>query len=236
MTNTPESIDGFYHQLSQTLRGIPFSDKIILMGEFNARVGDDFSTWKNVIGKYGSCKIPMPMVCVSWTFAANSSYQSPIPASNISQLIRTCGCIIDPNIGISMTISSPVSVIWRHHETRAMRGADCNTDHIMIRSSISLIIKKKMKRSIQPNKKLNVSKLKNADVLDDMRTSLNEKLRLRTPGTAEDTWKNFQDHSIWNIEGEVRQCWQKAWGLVWWVLFWIARHTKWEEPGTFCCP
>ena len=82
------------------------------------------------------------------------------------------------------------------HDTRAMRGADCNTDHIMIRSRTSLVIKKKVKKSRQPNKKLNVSKLKNADVLDDLKTSLNEKLRLRTPGTVEDTWKNFQDHSI----------------------------------------
>jgi len=47
MTNTPGSIDGFYEQLNQTLRDIHISDKIILMGDFKARVGDNFSTWKN---------------------------------------------------------------------------------------------------------------------------------------------------------------------------------------------
>ena len=49
MTNTSESMDGFYDELSQTLRGIAISNDIIIMGDFNARVGDDFSTWKNVI-------------------------------------------------------------------------------------------------------------------------------------------------------------------------------------------
>ena len=49
MTNSPENIDGLYDQLNQTLRGIPGSDKIILMGDFNTRVGNDYSTWKNVV-------------------------------------------------------------------------------------------------------------------------------------------------------------------------------------------
>jgi len=57
MTNTPESIDGFYDQLNQTLKDIHISDKIIIMGDFNARVGDDFSTWKNFIGVHSSGKI-----------------------------------------------------------------------------------------------------------------------------------------------------------------------------------
>lgn len=78
------------------------------------------------------------------------------------------------------------------HDTRAMRGVDCNTDHIMIRSSTSLIIKKKMKKSSQPNKKHNVSKLKSEEVVDDLKTSVNEKRSLRTPGTLEDTWNNFK--------------------------------------------
>jgi len=49
MTKTPGSIDGFYDQLNQTLRDIHISDKIILMGDFDARVGDNFSTSKIVI-------------------------------------------------------------------------------------------------------------------------------------------------------------------------------------------
>ena len=54
MTNTMESMDGFYDELSQILRGILISGKILLMGDFNARAGDDFSTWKNGIMSWWS--------------------------------------------------------------------------------------------------------------------------------------------------------------------------------------
>jgi len=57
MTNAPGSIDGFYDQVNQTLRDIHIFEKIILMIDFNARVGDNFSTWNNVIGMHGSGKI-----------------------------------------------------------------------------------------------------------------------------------------------------------------------------------
>ena len=192
MTNTPESIDGFYDQLSQTLRGIPFSDKIILMGDFNARVGDDFSTWKNVIGKHGSGKINangerLLNFCSQFQLTITNTCFKHKPAHKNSWMHPRSKHwhLIDYIITRQRDLKDI-------HDTRAMRGADCNTDHIMIRSRTSLIIKKKMKKSRQPNKKLNVSKLKNADVLDDLKTSLNEKLRLRTPGTVEDTWKNFK--------------------------------------------
>jgi len=79
------------------------------------------------------------------------------------------------------------------HDTRAMRGADCNTDHIMIKSRTSLIIKRKMKKSKQPSKKLNVSKLKDTGILDGLKTALSEKLSLRPPGTLDDGWKNFKN-------------------------------------------
>jgi len=80
------------------------------------------------------------------------------------------------------------------HDTRAMCGADCNTDHIMIKSCSSLIIKRKIKKSKQPSKKLNVNKLKDKEILDDLKTAISEKLRsLKTPGTLDNTWKNFKD-------------------------------------------
>jgi len=71
-TNTPGSIDGFYNLLNQTLRNIHISEKIILMGDFNGRVGDDFSTWKNVIGMYLALCQNLNKKCVNF-FAACSA-------------------------------------------------------------------------------------------------------------------------------------------------------------------
>ena len=192
MTNSTENIDGFYDQLNQTLRGIPGSDKIILMGDFNARVGNDYSTWKNVVGKFG-------------TGNANSNGERLLNLCSEFQLAITNTCF-KHKLAHKTSWMHPRSKHWHLidyiitrqrdlkdiHDTRAMRGADCNTDHIMIRSRTSLVVKKKMRKTNQPNKKLNISKMKNHETLDDLKTSLNEKLEASTPGTLEETWNEFK--------------------------------------------
>jgi len=170
MTNAPGSIDGFYDQLNQTLRDIHISDKIILMGDFNARVGDDFSTWKNVIGMHGSGKINangerLLNLCNQFQLAITNTFFKHKPAHKNSWMHPRSKHwhLIDYIITRQCDLKDI-------HDTRAMRGADCNTDHIMIKSCTSLIIKRKMKKSKQPNEKLNVNKLKDKEILDDLKT------------------------------------------------------------------
>ena len=49
----PEDKEIFYSTLDSVLTQIPSNHKIILLGDFNARVGRDHSVWENVIGKEG---------------------------------------------------------------------------------------------------------------------------------------------------------------------------------------
>jgi len=43
----------FYSVLDHAVSQIPIADKVVLLGDFNARVGTDSETWKGVIGKDG---------------------------------------------------------------------------------------------------------------------------------------------------------------------------------------
>ena len=45
--------DSFYDNLQATLSSAPQKDMIIIMGDFNARVGSDSNQWKAVIGPHG---------------------------------------------------------------------------------------------------------------------------------------------------------------------------------------
>ena len=45
--------DRFYEILDETLHKVPKNDKILLMGDFNARVGRDSGIWKGVLGQHG---------------------------------------------------------------------------------------------------------------------------------------------------------------------------------------
>lgn len=53
MTYSDEEKQIFYDQLHEVLNNIPKCDKIILLGDFNARVGTDYIAWKNVLGRHG---------------------------------------------------------------------------------------------------------------------------------------------------------------------------------------
>ena len=45
--------EAFYDQLQSSLSSIPSSDLLVILGDFNARVGSDFSSWNSVIGPHG---------------------------------------------------------------------------------------------------------------------------------------------------------------------------------------
>jgi len=49
-----EPKDRFYDILSSTLRSLPPQEKIVLLGDFNARVGKEHHVWGKVIGRVWS--------------------------------------------------------------------------------------------------------------------------------------------------------------------------------------
>ncbi|XP_047478431.1 craniofacial development protein 2-like [Penaeus chinensis] len=53
MTNPDEVKDKFYEDLNTVIAAVPNADKLIILGDFNARVGRDSTIWEGVIGKYG---------------------------------------------------------------------------------------------------------------------------------------------------------------------------------------
>ena len=53
MTNPDDIKDRFYDDLDSVISAAPWTDKLILLGDFNARVGTDHQTWEGVIGSEG---------------------------------------------------------------------------------------------------------------------------------------------------------------------------------------
>ena len=58
MINPDEVKDKLYYDLDDVISATPRTDKLILLGDFNARVGTDHQTWEGVIGPdgVGKCK------------------------------------------------------------------------------------------------------------------------------------------------------------------------------------
>ena len=132
MTNPDENKEAFYNQLASVLRGIPHTDKLLLIGDFNARIGRDNDKWPLVMGKHGIRK-------------CNSNVELLLALCSEFELIVT-NTMFKQKDERKTTWMHPRSKHWHMidfiitrcrdkmdiHSTRAMRGANCWTDHQML--------------------------------------------------------------------------------------------------------
>ena len=90
------------------------------------------------------------------------------------------------------------------HITRAMRGADCSTDHMMLRCRVSFRLASARRRQrSSAKKKLDVQKLSNPAVRQALQEALAENLEPIDPnGDHEETWNALRD-SVYNTASKV---------------------------------
>ena len=83
----PADKDKFYTDLRNLVRNTPADDKVVILGDFNARVGRDSEAWKGVLGKHGvgNCKRQRASLAGILRRAAAYSHQYHFPAERQSQ-------------------------------------------------------------------------------------------------------------------------------------------------------
>ena len=160
MANPDENKEAFYNELANTLRQIPQKDKLLLMGDFNARIGRDSDKWPLVMGKHGIGK-------------CNSNGELLLALCSEFELIVT-NTMFKQKDERKTTWMHPRSKHWHMidfiitrcrdkmdiHSTRVMRGANCWTDHQMLRSKVAFNLRQKQnKQGPRKPSKLNTAKL-----------------------------------------------------------------------------
>ena len=165
MTNPEEIKDKFYEDLNCVIAAVPNSDKLIILGDFNARVGCDSTTWEGVIGKHGVGKCNSNGLLLLQTCAEHGLL-----------ITNTLFCLPTRN---KTSWSHPRSKHWHLidyaivrkrdrqdvHITKAMCGAECWTDHRLILSKINFRIQPKRRpQGTKTSKRLNVKKLKSSTI------------------------------------------------------------------------
>ena len=176
LNSEEEQKDYFYEQLHETLSKINTNDKIILLGDFNARVGRDADVWEGVIGRNGVGKMN----------------------SNGLRLLTLCA---ELNLTITNTVfrmKNRYKTSWMHprskhwhlidyvivrrsdlkfvKKTSALRGAECSTDHRLIASVMSWKLRPKQRREGITKRKLNCEALQDSGVRSQFQEKLNEVL------------------------------------------------------------
>jgi len=174
---SPENAkDEFYDQLDRVLTSVPYHHKLILMSDFNARVGHDSEAWEKILGRHG---------------LGNEN-------SNGTRLLSLCAV---HQLSITNTLFQQKNrrkTSWRHPRsghwhlidyiivrqrdvsdvclTRSFRGPTCWSDHCLIRSKLSIHIPVKHRHTRKSLKRLNTKALCGTDTQAMLQVELSEAL------------------------------------------------------------
>ena len=151
MTNPDEVKGKFYDELDDIISATPCTDKLILLGDFNARVGKDHQTWEGVIGPEGVGKCNSNGLLLLRKCAEHDLLITNIvfrlPNRNKTSWVhpRSRHWHLIDNVIVRRTNRQDVRV------TMTMCGADCWTHHRLVVSKLNL--------RIQPARRLKARKL-----------------------------------------------------------------------------
>ena len=195
MCYNQEQKEQFYQSLTQLLHSVPKDDKLLLLGDFNARVGRDSQSWPDVIGPHGIGQ-------------ENSNGQLLLTFCAEYGLSITNTMFHLPDVH-KATWMHPRSKHWHLidymiirrrdiqdvHITRAMRGADSWTDHVLLRSRLSFSITSAHRyQKADIKKKLDVRRLTDPETKATLVAMVSKEIEnLPTDASSAKAWANFRN-------------------------------------------
>ena len=195
MTNSDETKEAFYDELQKILTKVPPEDDLILLGDFNARVGNDTSSWPKVLGKHlpgknNSNGLLLLTLC--------SEHELVITNSVFQQSNNRKGTWRHPRSKDWHTLDY---VITRQRDikyvrsTRAHCGTECWSDHRLVRSKLKISLSKAPRKTKQKvTKKINCEKLKQHGEATKFSAELDKAVdKCTISNDVEESWKNLRD-------------------------------------------
>lgn len=197
MTNPDEVKDKFYEELDSLISSVPRADKLLVLGDFNARVGSDYEVWNGTIGRHGVGKsnsngLLLLQTCSSHDLIiTNTLFQLATRKKTTWMHPRSKHWHMLDYVITRRTYQGDIRV------TKAMCGAECWTDHRLVISKLDIHIKPKRRPQgkTTPPKRLNTSKLKEEQTANSLISDLNNKLaNLTSENTSvEEEWETLKN-------------------------------------------
>ena len=139
-TNPDEVKDKLYDDFDSVISAAPWTDRLILLGDFNARVGTDHQTWEGVIGSEGVGKcnsngLLLLRKCAEHELLiTNTVFRLPTRRKTTWMHPRSKHWHLIDYVIVRKKVRQDVRV------TKAMCGAACWTDHRLVVSKLNLRI------------------------------------------------------------------------------------------------
>ena len=195
LCSSDEDKEDFYDSLNSIVKSVPQSNKLLLLGDFNARVGTDQESWDGVLGHHGVGKENSNGTLLLSLCTRNQLTITNTLFKQEEQFITTW---MHPGskkwhlIDYAITRNRDVQDVLH---TRAMCGPCAWSDHKLVKCKMALKTKKPIHHS-KPKTipKLNVARLHCKDISHQLAMGLsNAKIEDAVGVNAEDTWSKHKE-------------------------------------------
>jgi len=170
-----ETKDHYYAMLRSTVTPVPRRDKLILLGDLNARIGSNSKIWGNVMGKLGIGNINsnghrlLSLCSESGLFMTITLFQLKHKHKTTWMHPRSKHWHLLDYILVKAVDPQDVQI------TRVMCCAECWTDHRLVRTSLRIRIRPPARKQ-KPQRRLNVSGLGRRADLSSLRAVISSNL------------------------------------------------------------
>ena len=200
MTNSDEVKFKFYEELHSAIAAVPKADKLIILGDFNARVGSDNVSWDGVIGEYGvghcnSNGLLLLQTCAELELLiTNTVFCHPTRNRMSSMHPRSKHWHLIDYVVVRKRGRQDMRV------TKSMCGADCWTDHRLIVIKLNIRVQPKRRpQGKKAPKRLNITQLKKTNTKQCFEDILEVRLDSQT---VEADWATLRE-LVYNTATEI---------------------------------
>ena len=190
LSATPDTKDMFHENLAAIIRNIPSKEQVVVLGDFNARVGANHDSWPSCLGQLGVGK-------------TNENGQRLLELCTFHDLCITNSFHTKPQHKVSWRHPLPKhwyqldlilvrrAAVKNALNTRSSHSADCDTDHSLVCCKIRMQPKKFHRTKIP---RIDVSKMSHPDVMEQFAQIFEMESGALQPGdSATEKWETMLD-------------------------------------------
>ena len=198
-----EDKDRFYASLQEVIKSKHTDEPLYILGDFNARVGQENHLWPSCLGHHGIGKMnengqrllelcSNNGLCISNTYFAQKERQKVTWCHPRSKHWHQLDLILTRKKHLNSVKS-----------TRAYHSADCNTDHTLVISKLKVKPKRMQRSKTGAKPKINAAATKDQVKRDAFAQDFNKRMSsLKKQNTPDETWNQLRD----NIYASSKAC------------------------------
>uniref|UniRef100_A0A2C9KRI8 Endonuclease/exonuclease/phosphatase domain-containing protein n=1 Tax=Biomphalaria glabrata TaxID=6526 RepID=A0A2C9KRI8_BIOGL len=188
-----EDKDKFYEDLMEAIETIPQKEQMVILGDFNARVGADHTTWPDClrllgIGRMNENGQRLLEFCAYHKLCITNTYFKTKPQHCVSW--RHPRSAHWHQLDMTLTRKRDIGNILM---TRSFQRADCDTDHTLVSCRTRLLPTKIHSSQGKRKARLNTANTNNADLSIEFTKKLEEAFKNFSVTEIEKTWTLIHD-------------------------------------------